>query len=133
MSEFYNHFESLSNKQVNDINGINADDIDIGEAIFDELDYPITIDEIERCINNLKRGKSHGDDCILNEYFIEFRDILLPLLHDLFNNILDSGFFPETWAKAVIMPVFKIRLDFIFTAWSGTGPQPTIHNINHKI
>ena len=28
-------------------------------------------------------------------------------MHDLFNNILDSGFFPETWAKAVIMPVFK--------------------------
>ena len=107
MSEFYNHFESLSNKQVNDINGINADDIDIGEAVFDELDYPITIDEIERCINKLKRGKSHGDDCILNEYLIEFKDILLPLLHDLFNNILDSGFFPETWAKAVIMPVFK--------------------------
>ena len=65
------------------------------------------MDEIERCINKLKRGKSHGDDCILNEYLIEFKDILLPLLHDLFNNILDSGFFPENWAKAVIMPVFK--------------------------
>ena len=25
------------------------------------------------------------------------------------------------------------RLDFIFTAWAGTGPQPTIHNIKHKI
>ena len=76
MSEFYNHFESLSNKQVIDINGINADDIDIGEAVFDELDYPITMDEIVRCINKLKRGKSHGDDCILNEYLIEFKDIL---------------------------------------------------------
>ena len=107
MSEFYKHFESLSNKQVNDINGINADDIDIGEVVFDELDYPITMDEIERCINKLKRGKSQSDECILNEYLIEFKYILLPLLHDLFNNILDSGFFPESWAKAVTMPVFK--------------------------
>ena len=65
------------------------------------------MDEIERCINKLKRVKSHGDDCILNEHLIEFKDILLPLLHDLFNNILDSGFFPESWAKTVIMPVFK--------------------------
>ena len=37
-------------------------------TVFDELDYPITMDEIE-----LKRGKSHGDDCISNEYLIEFK------------------------------------------------------------
>ena len=64
------------------------------------------MDEIERCINKLKRGKSQGDDCILNEYLTEFKDIMLPLLHDLFNNILDSGFFPESWAKAVFMPIW---------------------------
>ena len=37
MSECYNHFESLSNKQVDDINGINADDIDISEAVLMNL------------------------------------------------------------------------------------------------
>jgi hypothetical protein len=39
-------------------------------------------------ISNLKRNKSHGIDGLLNEYFIEYRDLLLPLLNKLFNGIL---------------------------------------------
>ena len=44
---------------------------------------------------------------ILNEYLIECKDILLPLLHKVFNLILDTGYFPTRWTKAVIIPVFK--------------------------
>ena len=78
------------------------------DTIYEELDFPITIDEIDRCINKLKRGKSHGDDCILNEFLIEFKDTtLLPMLHDLFNNVLDSGYFPDSWTKAIILPVLE--------------------------
>ena len=50
------------------------------------------IDEITKAIDNLKRGKSHGEDGILNEYFIEFQDYLLPILCNLFNCILHTGF-----------------------------------------
>lgn len=35
-------------------------------------------------------GESHGEEGILNEYFIEFKDHLLPLLFNLFNCILDT-------------------------------------------
>ena len=27
--------------------------------------------------------------------------------YDLFNNVLDSGYFPDSWTKAIILPVFK--------------------------
>jgi hypothetical protein len=43
----------------------------------------------------------------LNEYFIEYKDLLLPLLNKLFNGILISGLFPEAWSIAVMVPVFK--------------------------
>lgn len=66
-----------------------------GNCIFEELDREISIDEIKKAIDNLKRGKSHGEDGILNEYFIEFQDYLLPILCNLFNCILHTGFFPK--------------------------------------
>ena len=50
------------------------DDSTEGNCIFEELDREISIDEIKKAIDNLKRGKSHGVDGILNEYFIEFQD-----------------------------------------------------------
>lgn len=55
----------------------------------------------------LKPGKSHGEDGILNEYFIEFQDYFLPVLHKLFNCILNTGIFPSTWSSSIIVPVFK--------------------------
>ena len=82
-------------------------DMDLNTVVFEELDNHITVVEIESCIKKLKREKSHGEDCILNEYLIECKDMLLPLLHKVFNLILDTGYFPTRWTKAVIIPVFK--------------------------
>lgn len=46
-------------------------------------------------------------DGLLNEYFLNCKDFFLPLLTDLFNKILFSGFFPSQWAVAVIKPIYK--------------------------
>jgi hypothetical protein len=53
------------------------------EPVYEELDRIITDDEILVAISNLKRSKSHGIDGLLNEYLIEYRDLLLPLLNKL--------------------------------------------------
>ncbi|VDI64700.1 Hypothetical predicted protein [Mytilus galloprovincialis] len=79
----------------------------VSDTTYDELDQIITQDEILKCISNLKRGKSHGIDGTFNELFIEFKDILLPFLEEIFNKILASGHFPKSWALAVLIPVFK--------------------------
>ena len=81
--------------------------VDTGHTVFDELDMEITIKEISDAIDHLKRGKSHGLDYVLNEYFIEFKDILLPQLCIIINRIFASVFFPTQWSDAVIIPVFK--------------------------
>ena len=78
-----------------------------GDCVFDELDNAIEVDEIKTAIKNLKRGKSHGEDGVLNEYIIEFADILVPLFHKLFNCILDKGLVPNSWSSSIIVPIFK--------------------------
>ena len=86
---------------------LNNDNVNNDEPVYEELDRIITDDEILVAISNLKRSKSHGIDGLLDEYFIEYRDLLLPLLNKLFNGILISGLFPEAWSIAVMVPVFK--------------------------
>ena len=77
------------------------------ENIFVELDKPITVFEIEKVICSLKRNESAAGDQLLNEYFIEFADILSGHLVDLFNAILNSGSFPSQWSEGIIVRIFK--------------------------
>ena len=44
---------------------------------------------------------------MINEYFIEFKNVLIPIIHKLFNRIFSSGFFPRMWSKSVIVPILK--------------------------
>ena len=48
-----------------------------------------------------------GGGGILNEYFIEFQDYLLPILCNLFNCILHTGVSPSAWSGSIIVSVFK--------------------------
>lgn len=101
---FRKHFEDLSTFPTN----MDSDPpVDTGTTVFEELDIEISEKEISDAIDNLKRDKSHGLDYILNEYFIEFKGILMPYLHSIFNRILSSGYFSTQWSDAVIVPVFK--------------------------
>ena len=49
---------------------------------------------------------SCSEDGMINEIFIKGKAILLPCLHKLFNSLLISGYFPEMWTKACIIPIF---------------------------
>ena len=46
-------------------------------------------------------------DCLLNEYFIETIDIYLPFMCDIFNAVLDSGVFPDSWSEGIVIPLHK--------------------------
>ena len=104
---FYEHFKSISANidTDSDDNANNVDDTN--EVVFEELDQDIFLTEIEKAINNLKRCKAHVPDLLLNGYFIECKDLFLPILHKLFNCILSTGYFLKGWSSAVIVPIFK--------------------------
>ncbi len=60
-------------------------DFNLENSTFPELDVPISVEEVRTAIKHLKRNKSSGSDCMLNEYFLECSDILsahlLQVLH----------------------------------------------------
>ena len=54
------------------------------EVICDELNNPISIDEVLKAINGCKSEKSHGEDLLLNEFLKYGQHILAAPLSKLF-------------------------------------------------
>ena len=75
--------------------------------MFEELNSKISNSEILTAIKQLKTNKSAGPDLLLNEFFIQGQDILLPLFYSLFNKVFDIGYFPSQWSEGYIIPLHK--------------------------
>ena len=112
LDDFYKHFpsfdENLGNTSNHEAeNFVYEHDFNSDYTNYQELDRRITYQEIEKVVRDLKRNKSYASDNLLNEYFIESVDILSSLLEDLFNNIFNSGYFPDSWCEGTIIHLKK--------------------------
>ena len=87
MSEFVEHFQNMVNLTKKDPNDADNDTHDSYDAAVDELDAGIPETEILTCIRNLNRNKSCSEDDIVNELFLDCKDVMIPLLFRLFNSI----------------------------------------------
>jgi hypothetical protein len=77
-----------------------------GEAT-EVLNDVITEKEVTEAIRHLKKGKSCGMDEVLAE-MLKLADVTaVRFLTKLFNILFDTGTYPEEWAKAIIVPIFK--------------------------
>ena len=104
MDKFFDYFKNLISS---DENLHNTEATEHGEAVYEELDLPISEHEIEIAIGKLRKDKSCAEDCLINEFFINGKDTLIPILKSLFNLIFDAGFFPEAWSSGCIVPIYK--------------------------
>ncbi|CAG2202826.1 unnamed protein product [Mytilus edulis] len=102
LDDFYEHFKNLGLEMNLDTDNASTEESNC--CVFDELDAEITINEVVKVINLLKRSKSQGLDLLLNEYFIELCDFLLPFIVELFNAVLENGHFPKSWCDAIVIP-----------------------------
>ena len=73
----------------------------------DFLESPITELEIRQSINKLKSNRTGGPDGLCIEMFKAVIDDIMHFLYLLFNDIYDSGIFPEDWCKSIISPIHK--------------------------
>ena len=80
---------------------------DAFENINIEINRPITKEEILKAVKNLKNNKSPGVDAILNEHIKCSIDSMMPIYENLFNNIFDHGFIPDSWSLEDILPIYK--------------------------
>lgn len=93
---------------VNDFLGDFDNDVNINDLLdTTTLDEPITLQEIDTAVKGLKTSKSPGKDVIINEILINSFDLLGPIYCKLFNSILESGIYPDSWAEGVIIPIHK--------------------------
>ena len=77
------------------------------EIIFEELNLSFTLDEILKAIGQLKANKSSGPDMLINEFFMNGKNVLAPTLVNLFNKIFENGHFPDTWSEGFVIPLHK--------------------------
>ena len=75
--------------------------------LLKQLNRPIHESEIREQIDRAKRGKSPGEDGILNELLKPAKEKFIPILKMLFNTIFDYSVFPSSWHLGIITSIFK--------------------------
>ena len=73
----------------------------------DILNGKIQMDEVEKALIKIKKGKASGIDGIPIECYSTDIKYFTPLLTTLFNTIFDSADYPKDWAQVLIYPVHK--------------------------
>ena len=74
---------------------------------FHDLDKPITEEELLTATRKLKSKKAVYSDKIRNEMIKLGANIAPQSFLKVFNKILESGRFPETWMEGLITPIYK--------------------------
>jgi hypothetical protein len=107
-----NHFESLSKADYfKTPSGLDSTLTELSQLEscdnFTELDYRITKGEIQKALKELKNGKASGHDGICNEMLKHSSQAMLDPLEKMFNLVLSSGVYPDSWAIGFIKPIHK--------------------------
>ena len=102
-SDFHDYFSAFSNSSSDH----NLHNYACTNTHIYDLDKPITGNEVEKVICYMSRGKSSGLDDLINEMFIDSRDIFLPYLARIFNHLFDNSLYPAEWLKGKIVPIPK--------------------------
>ena len=103
VEQWFQHFKGLLEKD--DI--ATSDSSAVEHDYVDELDRPISKEEVLLAIRKLKHGKSAGPDGLIAEFFRNSGELTVCFLVKLFNYLFDEGIYPNSWTESIIIPLFK--------------------------
>ena len=83
----------------------------LNEEEAENLNRPITSDEIEAVIKKLSIHQSPEPDVFTVEFYKAFKEELTPILHRLFEKIQTDGRLPNSFYEASIMLIPKPNKD----------------------
>lgn len=107
LDDFVHHFSSLNNVQCA---ASETHYVDFDQSMGnDELNAPISVDEVIKIIKKLKNNKACGVDLVRNEFLKNCSAAVIGCITAFFNVILESGLVPKDWCLGSIVPIFKNR------------------------
>lgn len=105
--DLYVHFKNMYGS--NDVDGNDVPFINTTDDVIntDVLDRDIDDTEIRTAVLSQNNNKSPGLDKLPCEIFKSSLDFILPFLKSLYNYVLHSNEYPQSWGLGIIAPVFK--------------------------
>ena len=79
----------------------------LNQEEIDQMNRPITRNEIEYVIKTLPTNKSPGPDGFTGEFYQTYKEELVPILLKLFQMFEEEGTFPKTFYDATITLIPK--------------------------
>ena len=83
----------------------------LNQEEIDNLNRPISSNEIEAVIKILSKNKSPGPDGFPGEFYQAFKEEITPILQKLFQKIEAEGKFPDSFYEASITLIPKPSKD----------------------